>query len=89
MTTFFDFSPSQSSVFQFQPTLDGQAYTVSVPWGLFGERYYVDVRTLQGQPVFLLPLIGSPPDFDISLTAGYFTSTLIYRAGTNQFEVNP
>jgi hypothetical protein len=86
-TTYFNFSPSTSSQFTFQPTLDGQVYTVTVPWSLFGERYYVQIATLQGTVVVLLPLIGSPPDYDISLTAGYFSTTLVYRASTNQFEV--
>ena len=87
MTTYVDFSPSQTVPFQFQAALDGQIYTVTIPWGLFGARYYCQISTLQGQSVVLLPLIGSPPDYDISLTAGYFTTTLIYRAGTNQFEI--
>ncbi len=89
MTTIFSFSPSQTAPFQFQPTLDGQVYTVTVPWSLFGQRYYVNIAQLDGTPVALLPLIGSPPDYDISLTAGYFNSTLVYRVSTGQFEVSP
>jgi hypothetical protein len=89
MTTFTNFSPSTTANFQFQPTLDGQVYTVTVLWSLFGQRYYVNIAALDGTLVALLPLIGSPPNYDISLTAGYFTSTLVYRVSTGQFEVSP
>jgi hypothetical protein len=89
MTTFTDFTPSASAPFQFQPTFDGATYTVIVTWGLFGQRYYVNCYTVPGALVYSLPLIGSPPDYDISLNAGYFQSTLVYRAANNQFEVSP
>lgn len=85
----FDFTPSQQVPFQFQPTLDGQTYTLIVTWNLFGRRYYVNVYTLDGVLIEAIPLIGSPPGYDISLSAGYFASTLVYRAANQQFEVNP
>ncbi len=83
------FLPSDSAPFQFQPQLDGQTYNVIVTWNLFGERYFINIYTLQGALVACLPLIGSPPDYDISLTAGYFTSTMVYRASSRQFEIVP
>jgi hypothetical protein len=58
MTT-YQFVPSTSSAFNFQPTLDGQQYNVIVAWNLFGQRYYVNCYTLVGGLVFSLPLIGS------------------------------
>jgi hypothetical protein len=87
--TIFDFIPSQTSNFQFQPTLDGQQYTAIINWNLFGERYYFNLYTLQGDLILCLALIGSPPGYDISLVAGYFTSTLVFRAASSQFEVSP
>jgi hypothetical protein len=85
----YPFNPSVNAVFQFQPTLDNTVYNVSVTWNLFGERYYVNINTLQGILVVSLPLIGSPNNYDISLTAGYFTSTLVFREFSQQFEVSP
>ncbi len=89
MTTITPFTPSSTAPFQFQPTLDGSLYTAIVTWCLFGRRYYLNLFTLQGTRVFTMPLIGSPLDYDISLTAGYFTSKLIFRAPSQQFEVSP
>jgi hypothetical protein len=50
----------------------------------------VNVYTLQGVLVCERPLTGSPPDYDINLIAGYFTtSSLVYRVSSNNFEVSP
>ena len=162
MTTYFEFAPTNTAAFQFQPTFDGVVYNVAVPWLLFGRRYYVACYALDGTLQFLLPLIGSPTGFeiqaiewergnaivttvephgfkigsttevtisgvapaaydgkfkalavdpvtlsyplaanpgqatalgsanrDISMTAGYFNSTLVYRAANKTFEVSP
>ena len=86
-TQIYPFTPSTTANFQFQPTLDGNVYTVTVTWNVFGERYYVNIYTLGGVLVVSLPMVGSPLGYDISLTAGYFTTTLVYRAPNNQFEV--
>ena len=89
MTTYVDFSPSTTASFQFQPTLDGAIYTAIINWNLYGQRYYLNLYTLQGTLVLCIPLIGSPATYDISLTAGYFTSTLIYRVQNAQIEISP
>ena len=87
MTTFVDFAPSQSAAFQFQPTFDGTTYTVIVTWNVFGQRYYVNVYTVQGALIYVMPLIGSPADYDISMNAGYFATTFIFREKNQQFEI--
>lgn len=89
MTTVTPFTPSAVAPFQFQPTLDGAVYTVIVTWNLYARRFYINVYDLQSNLIFTLPLIGSPLNSDISLTKGYFTSTLVYREPSSQFEVNP
>jgi hypothetical protein len=83
----FAFAPSQAQPFTFQPVLDGAVYTVTAPWNLFGQRYYVTVRTLQGARVCTVPLIGSPNDYDINILGGYFTALLVFRADQQQFQV--
>lgn len=88
MTT-YPFIPSATTPFEFQPILDGVTYTAIVTWGLFGRRYYISVYAIDGTRVFTMPVIGSPENNDISMTKGYFTSKLIYRVHTQQFEVSP
>lgn len=88
MTT-FAFVPSSTSPFSFQPTFDGATYNVTVTWNIFGLRYYLNCSDMSGNPIFTLPLIGSPITDDISITAGYFDSTLVYNSDTQIFTVTP
>lgn len=85
----YPFNPSATANFQFQPTLDGKVYNVIITWNLGGARYYVNIYTLQGARVLTIPLIGSPPDYDLNLIAGYFASTMVFRASSQNFEVVP
>ena len=87
MATIINFNPSPKVNFQFQATLDGKNYQCRINWNLFGQRYYFNVFTLRGVRVLTIPLIGSPVDHDISLTAGYFSTSVVYRVGKNQIEV--
>ena len=90
MTTFTQFTPAVDSNFSFSPTLDGLQYTVVVTWGLFGQRWIMNLYTLQNVLIVTIPLTGSPDGYDINLVEGYgYTSTLVYRAPTNNFEVSP
>lgn len=88
MTT-YAFTPSTTANFTFQPTLDSAAYNIVVNWNLFGQRFYVNCYNLAGMLIFCLPLISSPPTYPISITKGYFTSTLVYYGSTQTFEVLP
>lgn len=69
MTTYFNFQPSAGSVFQFQPTLDGQQYTVSTTWNIFGQRYYVNCYALNGTLIFARALTGSPVGLNLESIA--------------------
>jgi len=90
MTMLTQFTPNINQNFSFQPTLDGQQYNVIVTWSLFGQRWIVNVYTLQNVLILQKPLTGSPSGYDINLIEGYFTtSSLIYRVATNNFEVSP
>lgn len=60
MTTLVLFQPSPLAPFSFIATLDGQQYSVSVAWNLFGQRWYVTVSTLAGAVVLSEGLNGSP-----------------------------
>lgn len=73
MTTITQFVPTTRAPFQFQATLDGQIYSVAVPWSLFGKRFYIDVRALDGTPVIYTALIGS--------TNGFLLQSLTWQRG--------
>ena len=87
MTVYVPFAPSTTAPFTFQATFDGNAYTVTCTWNLFGQRYYVNVSDLRGNHIFTLPMIGSPNGYNISLTGGYFATQLVFREPTGNFEV--
>ena len=88
--TAYTFIPSQTNPFQFQPTLDGAVYNCVVTWNVAGQRYYLAGYTLAGVLAFYQPITPSPLGYDISLIKPFgFTSTLVYRDGTNQFQVLP
>jgi hypothetical protein len=90
MTTLTQFTPTVGTNFAFQPTLDGQQYSVVVTWSLFGQRWLLNVYTLQQVLVLQKPLTASPLGYDINLIQGYFqTSSLVFRGPTNNFEVSP
>lgn len=90
MATYFPFAPNVNRNFVFSPTLDGAQYTVEVTWSLFGQRWMVNVFTLQGDRVITKPLRTSPEDYDINLIEGYFTSSkMVYRASNDTFVVTP
>lgn len=86
-TAVITFVPDPASNFQFNATFDGQSYSVRVTWNVFGQRYYVNIYTTQGILMLSIAMVGSPPDYDISLTVGIFTTKLVWRVAANQFEV--
>lgn len=89
MTTYVPFTPTPNTNFQFSPTLDGQAYTCIVNWNLYGQRYYINLYDLNQNWIVTLPLISSPNGYDISLTAGYFASKMVFRESSQTFEIAP
>lgn len=92
MTTYvaLQLVPGASPPWKGQFTLDGQAYQGIVTWNFAAQRYYMSLAQNNQPPVWYGPLIGSPSGFDIYLAPGVFqTSTILYRADTGNFEVNP
>lgn len=87
MTTYVQFQPSALQNFQFTATFDGQSYSLVVLWNYYGQRYYVSATTVQGAPVYTLPLIASPDDYDININSGYFSTPLVYRDSTQMLEI--
>jgi hypothetical protein len=83
------FVPTQLAPFQFQAMFDGSSYNIILTWNIYRQFWYLSIYSPANVLIVSLPLIGSPPWYNISLTAGYFTSTLIYQPAANQFVVTP
>jgi hypothetical protein len=66
MTTFFNFTPSITAAYQFQPTLDGQVYNATILWSVFGQRYYLRLADLSGNVIVHEALAGSDTGINVS-----------------------
>lgn len=90
MPTVTTFSPTNGTPpFQFTATLDGSPYNITTTWNVSGQRWFVNAYDQSGVLVFSLPLIGSPDGQTISLTSGYFASTLAFYPSSQAFVVTP
>jgi hypothetical protein len=90
VTTYIPFVPSPTQAFEASVTLDGQPYLIIVTWNAFGQRWYFNLLTIQGELILSCAMVGSPPRVGINLTAGYFqTSSVVFRQSTQQFEISP
>ena len=87
MTTYVDFIPSQVAPFQFNPTLDGQVYAARVPWNLFGQRYYIELRALDGTLIFYQPLIGSPIGVQIQDASWQYGRVMLQTASPHGYRL--
>lgn len=88
MTQVLLFQPQPVGVpFQFPVRLDGADYNAEVRWNTYGSRWYLCLFDLRGTVILLRPMVGSPPDYDVSLTAGFFSTSLVYREASQQIEV--
>ena len=88
MTTIINFAPAPTANFQFNPVLDGISYTAICTYNNYSPRYYINLYDNNGSLIVSRPIIASPPNYDIDLVQGYFTSSkLIYRASSRNFEV--
>ena len=77
MTTYIPFTPSLISAPQFTPTLDGAQYNVVVTWSLFGQRYYLNCYSLNGERIFTAPLIESAAGVAIESLKWDVTTSLV------------
>lgn len=92
MTTLIQFTPNdnQSPPFQQVFVLDGASYSGTAVWNFAAQRWYFTLADQPGNVVWNGALVASPDSYDIFLALGVFqTSTILYRANTGYFEVNP
>ena len=90
--TIIPFTPSNTALppFSTQFTLDGTTYTGIVTWNFAAQRFYLSLNDQYGNIIWMGSLVGSPLTANIYLALGIFkTSTLLYRADTENFEVTP
>jgi hypothetical protein len=87
MTTYTLFTPSPTQAFSFRSALDGTTYNITIPWSLFGQRYYVTCRTLSGGLVFSVPLIGSPAGVNVQAATWEQNTVTITAATSHGFKV--
>ena len=90
MSTYVTFAPALRQGFQFQATLDnGVIYSVQCWFNVFAQRWYISISTLNGDLVFTAPMIGSSVNvnFPVSLTAGFFETTLLWVPANNWFVI--
>lgn len=98
MTT-IPFLPNNASAppFQANVVLDGASYSLVTMWNSYRAGagsdpgdWYMSLTDQNGMVIVNQPLIGSPPDSDIPLAPGLFTTnTLVFRASTQNFEIGP
>ncbi len=92
MTTLVAFQPNPNSAPPFQATItmDGGSYSLTTLWNLYRGGYYVNIAAQDGTVEWMGALVGSPPAANIYMAPGVFqTSTILYRASTGNFEINP
>jgi len=92
MTTLVQFTPNDNQSPPFAQTfvLDGRSYTGTATWNFAAQRWYFTLADQSGNVVWNGGLLGSPDGYDIYFALGVFSSsTILYRANTGYFEVNP
>lgn len=81
MPTYFPFRPTAQAAFTFQPVLDGNTYQAIVTWALFGQRYYLNLFSLDNVPVFSRPVVATLPSVDLQ-TLSFSVDTMRATAVT-------
>jgi hypothetical protein len=92
MTTYIAFQPQANTAppFQTPVTLDGTTYNLVCWWNIYRAGYYYTITDQGGMVIYTGALVGSPTSSNIYLAPGIFqTSTMLYRSGSGNFEINP
>ena len=87
MSVTVGFQPSPLGPFQFQAVMDGTIYNCVVTWALTGARWWLTINNQDNTPVVALPLTASPPNYSFSLSAGYFSTPLVFLEATQTFVI--
>ncbi|ECC3814921.1 hypothetical protein E1L19_01180 [Salmonella enterica subsp. enterica] len=88
MTDIIHFKPDGREPFQFTVTVGEYELFARVPFNLYANRYYLELKDSSGDVVVYCPLIASPENYDINLALPCVPGKLIFRESTSQFEVS-
>ncbi|ENC7539748.1 hypothetical protein ABK178_004278 [Salmonella enterica subsp. enterica serovar Brandenburg] len=88
MTTLIPFKPDGRGPFQFTARIGEYEIFARVPFNLYANRYYLELKDSSGEVLVYTPLIASPDGYDINLALPFALGKLIFRESTNQFEVS-
>lgn len=89
MTSYiFNVSPA-TIPYAFNPTLDGNVYSATVWYNSQDNRPYITISDLSGNVIFTVAMVESPIGYDISITYGYFASTLVWQPDNGLIVVTP
>lgn len=82
-STVIAFTPSTVAAFSFQPVLNSVQYNCTVTWGLFGQRYYINLTDLSGNLILARAMTSSGPRLEASLTWAGSTATATTSSNHN------
>ena len=90
MTT-IPFAPTSNQAFSFDATFDGANYTCVITWNIWAQRWYLNIYSINPTNLIVCKaLVASPPDYQINLLFGYFTtSTMYFDDGSQTFVIAP
>ncbi|MBJ9210657.1 hypothetical protein I5481_02105 [Citrobacter freundii] len=88
MMTLIPFKPDGNQPFQFTARVGNYELFARVPFNLYANRYYLELKDSSGDVVVYCPLVASPDGYDINLALPCAPGKLIFRESTNQFEVS-
>ena len=83
MSTLVDFIPSNIAAFQFQPTLNGTQYSLTVPWNLFAQDYYISLSDLTGNLILYRSLTASGPSLQAVFSWSEQVATVVTALNHN------
>lgn len=88
MTVLIPFKPDGRAPFQFTAKVGKYELFARLPFNLYANRYYLELKDSSGEVLVYTPLIASPDGYDINLALPFAPGKLIFRESTNQFEVS-
>lgn len=78
MTTLILFKPDGRGPFQFTARIGEYETFARVPFNLYANRYYLELKDSSGDVIVYMPLIASPDSYDINLALPCSPGKLVF-----------
>lgn len=78
MTTLIPFKPDGRGPFQFTARIGEYETFARVPFNLYANRYYLELKDSSGDVIVYMPLIASPDSYDINLALPCSPGKLVF-----------